>query len=367
MAPQRVTLVLGGGGLKGLAHIGVFRALEERGIEPGLVVGTSMGALIGATWASGMPTREMAIRALQVHRRNVFQVAHYDMAFKRMRSPAVYRQEPLDELVTSLVGGVTFDALRRSLLVNTVDLHSGRQVFFGLPGTRSTQLADAVFASCALPGIFPPRGIDSRFYIDGAVVENLPVRIAASLSRDPVIAVALTAPGVERSQTETDGFAATYIRALEIMMQSQLIMSLRTWDGPPILLVAPRVAHVPMFSFHHTEELVAEGKRATLESLDRVPGPLAELPPGVHPRAPVHLSVDASTCIGCGLCVERAPSLFKMAGSKAVAIAPQQTWSPVDGSIVQECPVGAIVATARQDGQGGQAHVDRHFRARGNP
>lgn len=342
MAAQPVTLVLGGGGLKGLAHIGVLRALEERAIEPELVIGTSMGSLIGATWASGMPTREMAVRALHVKRRNVFRVAHYDMAFKRMRSPAIYRPEPLDELVTSLVGGVTFQALRRRLLVNTVDLHSGRQLFFGLPGTRAVPLADAVFASCALPGIFPPREIANRFYIDGAVVDNLPVRIATSLSTNPIIAVALTAPGVERSPADTDGFAATYIRALEIMMQAQLATSLRTWEGPPVLLVAPDVAHVPMFSFRHTEELVAEGKRATLEALDGVSGPLAELTPGVHPRAAVHLSVNPGVCIGCGLCVERAPALFKMEAGKAVAISPEQVWSPVDGGIVQECPVGAI-------------------------
>lgn len=342
MTAQPVTLVLGGGGLKGLAHIGVLRALEERDIEPQLVIGTSMGALIGATWASGMPTREMAVRALHVKRRNVFQVAHYDMAFKRMRSPAIYRSEPLDELVTSLVGGVTFEALRRRLLVNTVDLHSGRQLFFGLPGTRTTSLADAVFASCALPGIFPPREIANRFYIDGAVVDNLPVRIATSLSTNPIIAVALTAPGVERSPADTDGFAATYIRALEIMMQAQLATSLRTWEGPPVLLVAPGVANVPMFSFRHTEALIAEGKRATLEALDGVSGPLADLAPGVHPRSTVHLSVNPEICIGCGLCVERAPALFKMEGDKAVAISPKQTWSPVDGGIVHECPVGAI-------------------------
>ncbi|HET8762356.1 MAG TPA: patatin-like phospholipase family protein, partial [Gemmatimonadales bacterium] len=330
MAAQPVTLVLGGGGLKGLAHIGVLRALEERNIEPQLVIGTSMGALIGATWASGMPTREMAVRALHVKRRNVFQVAHYDMAFKRMRSPAIYRSEPLDELVTSLVGEVTFEALRRRLLVNTVDLHSGRQLFFGLPGTRTTSLADAVFASCALPGIFPPRQIAHRYYIDGAVVDNLPVRIATSLSTNPIIAVALTAPGVERSPADTDGFAATYIRALEIMMQAQLASSLRTWEGPPVLLVAPEVADVPMFSFRHTEALMAEGKRATLDALDSVSGSLEGLAPGVHPRSTVHLSVNPEVCIGCGLCVERAPSLFKLEGGKAVAISPEQTWSPVD-------------------------------------
>ena len=347
MTPERVTLVLGGGGLKGLAHIGVLRALDERGIEPGLVVGTSMGALIGATWASGMPSREMMARARNVRRKNVFQVAHYDMAFKRMRSPAVYRREPLDELISSLVGGFTFGALRRSLLVNTVDLHSGRQVFFGLPGTRATHLADAVFASCALPGIFPPREIEGRYYIDGAVVENLPVRIAASLAEDPVIAVTLTAPGVERAHDDTAGFAATYIRALEIVMQSQIATSLRGWDSAPLLLVRPRVAHVSMFSFHHTEQLIAEGYRATMEALDAAGTPLAALPAAVHPRVPVQISVDPATCIGCGLCAERAPELFQLVEGKAVARAPDQVWSPVDGWIVQECPVGAIIETRR--------------------
>jgi ferredoxin len=99
-----------------------------------------------------------------------------------------------------------------------------------------------------------------------------------------------------------------------------------------------------MFSFRHTDGLLAEGYRAMLEALDRVGMPLARLAPGVHPRTAVRLSVDPGTCIGCGLCVERAPSLFQMEGPKAVCIAPEQHWSPVDGSVVQECPVGAIEA-----------------------
>ena len=93
------TLVLSGGGLRGLAHLGVLRALQERGLEPSLVVGSSMGSLVAAAWASGMPLREMTDRGLAVRRRDIFQVAHMDMAFKRMRSPAVYRREPLDSLI----------------------------------------------------------------------------------------------------------------------------------------------------------------------------------------------------------------------------------------------------------------------------
>ena len=175
------TLVLSGGGLKGLAHIGVFRALEERGLAPSLVVGSSIGSLIGAAWAAGATPDRMEARALRVRRRDVFQVARVDVALRRLLAPALYRREPLDALVASLVGDITFRDLKRRLLVNTTDLHTGMQVMWGLPGLLDARVADAVTASCALPGIFPPREIGGRAYVDGAVVENLPVRLAASL------------------------------------------------------------------------------------------------------------------------------------------------------------------------------------------
>jgi hypothetical protein len=107
MSGTEFTLVLSGGGMKGLAHVGVLQALEERGLEPSLIVGSSIGALIAATWATGMPLREIVARARLVRRKDVFAVAHADMAFRRMRAPAVYRREPLDDLVSSLVGTYT--------------------------------------------------------------------------------------------------------------------------------------------------------------------------------------------------------------------------------------------------------------------
>src|SRR5919107_904459 len=161
------TLVLSGGGLKGLAHIGVLRALEERGLVPSLVVGSSIGSLIAAAWAAGVPTPQMEARARLVRRRDVFQVARADVAFRRLLAPALYRREPLESLIDHLVGDVTFDDLQRRLLINTVDLHSGMQVMWGLPGLRSARVADAVAASCALPGIFPPMIINDRAYVDG--------------------------------------------------------------------------------------------------------------------------------------------------------------------------------------------------------
>jgi NTE family protein len=343
---QKVTLVLSGGGLKGLAHIGVFQALEERQLVPSLVIGSSMGSLIAAAWASGMPVREMQVRALLVRRRHVFQVAHVDMALRRMLAPAVYRREPLDALIESLIGDCRFDDLHHPLLVNTVDLHAGRTVFWGLPGRRDARVADAVFASCALPGIFPPREIGGRLYVDGAVIENLPVQIAETQGGDPVIAVNLTETSVVRSPTETEGFAATYIRGLEIVMQSQIQDGLRGWNGPPLLLVEPAVAHVSMFSFTQTMELIHEGRRATLAALDTLGGPLHGMPRGLHPRRRVQVQVNERVCIGCSLCAKRAPEVFVMKGDKAHVVQPRQEWPPLDAPYVHECPVGAISYTA---------------------
>ncbi|MFL5521440.1 MAG: patatin-like phospholipase family protein [Gemmatimonadales bacterium] len=346
MSGTEFTLVLSGGGMKGLAHVGVLQALEERGLEPSLIVGSSIGALIAATWATGMPLREIVARARLVRRKDVFAVAHADMAFRRMRAPAVYRREPLDDLVSSLVGTYTFRELQRRILVNTVDLESGAQVLWGLPGLDDVSVADAVFASCALPGIFPPRTIRDRTYVDGAVVENLPLRLAATAGRGPIVAVNLNAMGpvdVVREETGQHGFAATYIRGLEVVMLTQNLDRLRNWQRPSLVLVQPRVAHVPMFAFDRADELVDEGRRATLEALDGLAAPLAHLAPGVHPRHAVRVVVDRERCVGCGACALWAPTVFRMdEAGKAEPVAPVHRWSPVDTTYVAHCPTRAI-------------------------
>lgn len=283
---NQFSVVLSGGGLKGLAHIGVFRALEESGLTPDLVVGSSMGSLIGAAWASGMSAAEMTERALRVERRHVFKVAHTDMALRRMHSPAVYRREPLETLITSIVGSRTFHDVRHRLLVNTVDLGSGRQVVWGDDGSRDAKLADVVFASCALPGIFPPREIQGRQYVDGAIIENLPVRVAAAAAPSPIIAVNVAATSVERQSDELEGFAATYIRGLEVVMQTQIEAGLRHWSGPPLVLLQPHVAHISMFAFDRTPELLEAGYRATRDALDALGGRLDRIDQAPHPRWP---------------------------------------------------------------------------------
>ncbi len=342
---SQFSLVLGGGGLKGLAHVGVFRALEERGLTPGVVVGCSIGSLIAAAWASGMSVREMEDRALAIKRQDVFRVAHLDMALKRMLSPAVYRREPLEQLIHSIVGDRTFEDLPHRLIVNTVDLNTGIQIPWGLPGLTKVRVADAVFASCALPGILAPRRIDGRVCVDGAVAENLPIRTALAASTAPIIAVDVGGSGGRRHAIERQGFALTYARGLEIVMSTLTEELLREWTDPPILLVRPRVERISMFSFNRTPYLIAEGFRALNAALDRLPGELAALPRGVHPQREVVLAIDSKACIKCGICFAREPDVFERGpDGYAVVKSPRQSWSQLGDRAVRACPTGAITA-----------------------
>jgi NTE family protein len=342
----RFTLVLGGGGMKGLAHIGVLRALTERGLLPTHIVGSSVGALVGAAWSAGRSVAELHDVAIALRRRDVFAVAHADMALKRMRSPALFRHEPLDALIARLVGDVTFQELHRPLIVNTVDINSGMQVFWGLAGLDEVPVRDAVFASCALPGYLPPREIRGRYYVDGATVDNLPVAAARIVGADIVLAVDVSASNAFRADTQEEGFAAVFARAAEIAMQSLLELRLRDWTTPPVYYIHPRVEHISAFSFDHLRELVEEGYRATLAALDRPAEWPAPGDAGVYPRRAVTVRVQRERCIGCGACLVQAPpGMFVLdAQGKAVITRPDQEWSPIDGEFIRHCPTYAISA-----------------------
>ncbi len=350
MLPVRYALVLGGGGLKGLAHIGVLAAIEEIGHRPVQIVGTSVGALIAAAWCSGLSAAELTDIARELRRRDLFRVAHRDMAMKRMLSPALYRPEPMQHFVRGLLGDLTFDELDRPVLVNTVDLNSGTQVFWGAPGLRDVPVADAVLASCALPGYLPPTEIQGRYFFDGATVSNLPVEAAATGGNDLVLAVDVGAAGRLRAETERAGFAAIYARAIEIAIEKMRTTTLRHWQQPPLLLIQPRVEHIDLFSFSHNAELVREGHRAALELLQNPEAIPAADQRGVFPRRPYRVRVQRERCIGCRAClVHGPPGLFVLDDEgKAVVTQPDQVWSPVEAEAVRQCPTYAIAV--RSDG-----------------
>src|SRR3569833_3554328 len=163
---RRIALVLGGGGMKGFAHIGVMQALEERGIVPTTYAGTSIGALLAGARLGGMPIAELRTRAESLRRRDLFRINHFGMLMERMRSPSIKLEEPLRDLIRAVVPKGTFEDLPRPLKVNTVDLQRGQPVIWGAPGLRDVDVQDAVCASCALPGFFPPGTVAGRMCVE---------------------------------------------------------------------------------------------------------------------------------------------------------------------------------------------------------
>jgi NTE family protein len=159
---RKIALVLGGGGMKGFAHIGVLQALEERGIVPSVYAGTSIGAMMAAARVAGMSVAELVERAESLRRRDLFRINHFGMLMERMRSPSIYLEEPLRDLTHAVVPEGTFANLPGRLLVNTVDIERGMQVIWGLKGLQNVSVRDAVYASCALPGYFPPGRVGDR-------------------------------------------------------------------------------------------------------------------------------------------------------------------------------------------------------------
>jgi NTE family protein len=340
---RRIALVLGGGGLKGFAHIGVLRALEERGIVPDIYAGTSIGAMIAAAYLGGATIDELQTRAEGLRKRDLFRLNHFGMLLERMRSPSIYLEEPLRALCSGAIPDVTFAALPKRLLVNTVDLDRGARVVWGLPGLEDFSVRDAVYASCALPGFFPPGKIGDRTCIDGGVVDNLPVSVAAQFA-DLVIAVDVGSSDQSRPDATSSGFAGIYMRAATMMMHALQQFPLERWHGPPMVLIRPRVDDAAWLSFTDTAANIAEGYRSASRALERFES-YWDHPNCVYPRRRVQIDVNRELCTGCGTCVSLAPAVMAMDGTgKAYARAHVVDWSPAEGGFVHECPTAAISA-----------------------
>ena len=355
----KIALVLGGGGLKGFAHIGVIRALQQLRIEPDVTAGTSIGALIAAAYGGGMSVAEMIERARRLKRRDLFRLNRMGMLLERARSPSIYLEEPLRAVVESVVPKRKFHELGKRVLVNTVDIQRGTQLVWGLHGLRDASVADAVYASCALPGFFPPGVIDRRLCVDGGVIDNLPVSIAGR-GMDIIIAVDTgSSDVVPENDIAVHGFTSIYMRAATTMMHALQLAPFASWEKPPMILIRPKVSHIGWFSFSHTDEIIEAGYTAAMEALSTFDACLEGS--GVYPRREMEIIVDPDKCIGCELCVALAPRLMAMDGRrKAYPVKPIVEWSPADGDFVHHCPTYAIEVTRLETktARGGGTTVD---------
>ena len=169
LSTQEFGLVLSGGGALGLAHIGAIKALEEYGIEPKYVAGTSMGAIIGVMYAAGYSADEiMQI----VKEQRLYKVGRLITWQSALRNKGVSTQKTLLQELSEFIPHNSFDSLERKFMVCVTNVETGNAVYRSDGG----DLHEYVAASASIPALFEPIEIDSVRYVDGGVVDNLPVR-----------------------------------------------------------------------------------------------------------------------------------------------------------------------------------------------
>lgn len=281
MSRPQVALVLGGGAARGLAHIGALEVLEDEGIQPGSLVGSSMGGLIAALSAAGLRASE--IRALaRGFRFPSWFIPGGLVAWDRIFRPA----RPVLE-------HARFESLKRRLAVVAVDLENGRRVVL-----HEGPVLPAVRATCAVPGVIPPVEIGGRWLVDGGLVSVLPVDVASMADPEVVVAIEVGAPRVRRLPwlasagwglgrilpnplTAKSSFEIL-IRAAEIALDRQNILA-AAMVGPEVL-VRVDLGDFGLRDFQRVDNACEAGRRAMEAALPALRTALASRAPS---RAPV--------------------------------------------------------------------------------
>jgi NTE family protein len=248
----KIGLALGGGAARGFAHIGVIQVLEEAGIKPDLVVGTSAGSLVAAIYASGKTGAQ-----LQTVAETMEEAALTDWTLPFI-SRGMLRGEALARYVSGQVGGRKIESFSLPLGIVATDLHNGKGVLF-----QTGDTATAVRASSSVPGVFQPVKIGTREYVDGGLVSPVPVRYARQMGAEVVIAVDISATPESNPALST----------MDIMLQTFAIMSLsinsfelREAD----VAVRPSLAGVSSADFASKRKSIEAGRAAMLAALPQL-------------------------------------------------------------------------------------------------
>jgi NTE family protein len=255
--PPRIGLALGGGAARGFAHIGVIQVLEEAGIRPALVVGTSAGSLVAALYASGHSGPQMAALALAMD-----EGAITDWSFP---GRGLIRGEALARYVRQHTGGQTIEAMKLPLGIVATDLDSGAPILFQRGDTGV-----AVRASSAVPAVFQPVRIGTREYVDGGLVSPVPVRFARQMGAELVVAVDITAPPEGNATSDA---VKMLLQTFTIMGRSINHFELRDAD----VVLRPSMAGMSSADFGARSRAIAAGREVATRQLPELKARIAAL------------------------------------------------------------------------------------------
>jgi NTE family protein len=253
----KIALVLGGGGTRGFAHVGVIKALEAQGIVPDIVVGTSVGSAIGALYAAGY---------------NGFQLQDMSIPMKQERVIAwslpnrgLFTGKPLQDFINQAVKQQPMEKLRRTFAAVATDLASGEKIVF-----RTGNTGVAVSASCAVPGIFQPVVINGKSYVDGGLVRPVPVSDARALGADFVIAVNISSlPQNNPTESTMDVLLQTF----DIMSQTINRYELANAD----VVIRPVTREIAQGNLDDRHLAILEGEKAVAAILPELKAKLEKL------------------------------------------------------------------------------------------
>ena len=267
----RVAVLLSGGGAKAAAHAGALEALAEAGLAPTQLVGTSMGAVVGACFAAGLGREAILDRVGAIGTRGIVRAPWAPFGGLWLRS--LLRGEPLRDGIAALVPARSFDELKIPLVVTAVDLDTGALVRFG-PGGESAPLVDALWASCALPVFYPPVGMGGRRLVDGGLRGVVPFEAAADVPADLVVALDV-GPGFDEPAAPAASYPALvglHNDTTGVLMAALTAAELALWRAAPgraeLVYVRPRVERSATFRVDRAREYAAEGYRATAAALE---------------------------------------------------------------------------------------------------
>jgi NTE family protein len=310
-----IGLALGGGAARGFTHIGIIRTLLDHGIVPKVVVGTSIGAVVGGAYAAGhLDKLEEWARGLQP--RNI--LGYLDI---RLNGSGLIGGDKLAAQLESAIGPTLIEDLPLKFATVATEVRTGHEIWL----TRG-RMVEAMRASYALPGIFSPVLVGDRWLVDGALVNPVPVSAARALGAEIVIAANLssdifthsttifsygapaeapelpTAPAkrgfgrlfsAERTVKREffgsggrPGISSVMVDAFNIMQDR--ITRARLAGDPPDLLITPRIGQIGWFDFHRANDLIAFGVKATERAIDSIQEAIDILAPGSgKPEVPV--------------------------------------------------------------------------------
>lgn len=277
-----VSLALSGGGARGYAHLGVLKALNRSNIPVDLIVGTSMGAVVGAVYATGYSADEMEAMASQIRWPQLLRLV--DVAFPRY---GLIKGQRLEQFFRWLTQDKKFHQLKTPLVVIATDLASNSEVQL-----KSGSVAVALRATTALPGIFSPASVDNRLLVDGSLINPVPASAAIEMGAEIILAVDVTSPvdrvnlllkakelfrGAPANKTfwhrweqVLPACLSIVSRSLELCAQIDYHSARYLPAGKTLITVKPPVQHIKWFEFHRYQECIAAGEIAGLQATKQI-------------------------------------------------------------------------------------------------